>query len=252
MTTLITAVGVYTNRVITTIAKHKPDKVILLTTKKTNKEYTDAWNKHTIKAAQEISEKLKIFYNNNKLTIKQIDLGDFQECLSFILNNSKSEKILIDITSARKTFEIAAITAGILMDNIKCVYTPAKNPQMPEEYLEKQVQDEGVEGIEILTPKIELEEMKENMTQKILEAINKMNGTSETFVNIMREMNMQTTKSNVIRFSKIINKLEKHGCLTTKRNGREKRVKITPLGKTITELKNHPQEDSPSQTSQQE
>jgi predicted transcriptional regulator len=237
MVVLIASVGVYKNRVLSCIAKFKPEKVYLLVTKATDTEYTGVWRKTTEKHAKNILKKISLFYDKEAVKIIDMDLGNFDECLSFLVSKvSDYDDVIIDITSSRKSFEIAAITAGILFSNASCVYIPPKNPQVPEDYSSKVIQDSGVEPVSIFTPKINFNELKAGVLNDILKTINSLGGKSETFIKIMREMGWEETRSNVIRFSKFLNRLEKYGCVRTEREGRKKSVVLTPLGQVISKL----------------
>ncbi|MBR9679297.1 MAG: hypothetical protein GON13_03445 [Nanoarchaeota archaeon] len=236
MVVLVAPVGVYKNRVLSSIARFKPEKVFLIITKTTDSEYTGAWRKTTKKFADEIIEKISLFYDKNSIEVVDMDLGDFDECFSFLLNLASNNELLIDITSSRKAFEIAAITSGILFKSVSCVYIPPKNPQVPEDYAVKVVEDGGVEPVSIFMPKIDFNELRAGVLNDILTKLKDLGGVSETFVKIMRGMGWEESRSNVIRFSKFLNRLEKYGCVKTVRNGREKKVELTPLGKVISKL----------------
>ena len=236
MVVLVAPVGVYKNRVLSSIAKFKPEKIFLIITKATDSEYTGTWRNTTKKFADEIIEKIGLFYDRSAITVVDMDLGDFDECFSFLLNLASSNELLIDITSSRKAFEIAAITSGILFKSVSCVYIPPKNPQVPSDYASKVVEDVGVEPVSVFTPKIDVNELRVGVLHDILLTLQGLGGESDTFVSIMREMGWEESRSNVIRFSKFLNRLEKYGCVRTERSGRKKSVELTPLGKVISKL----------------
>jgi hypothetical protein len=237
MVVLVAPVGVYVGRVLSSIARFKPEQIYLLVTKATDTEYTGVWRKTTKKFAKEVMNKIGLFYDKESIIVVDMDLGDFDGCFSFLLElASRNEDLLIDITSSRKAFEIAAITTGILFGNVSCVYIPPKNPLVPEDYPKKIINDKGVEPISIFTPKIDFKELSSGILNDILKTISALGGESETFVRIMRKMGWEETRSNVIRFSKFLNRLEKYGCVRTERFGRKKKVELTPLGKVISKL----------------
>jgi hypothetical protein len=237
MVVLVAGVGVYVGRVLSCIARFKPEKIYLLVTKATDTEYTGVWRKTTRKHAKEIINKIGLFYDKKSIEVVDMDLGDFDESFAFLLGvASGTEKVIVDITSSRKAFEIAAITTGILFNNVSCVYIPPKNPQVPEDYPKKVVNDKGVEPINIFTPKIDFNELSSGVLNDILKTLNTLGGRSETYVKIMRKMGWGESRSNVIRFSKFLNRLEKYGCVRTERTGRKKKVELTPLGSSISKL----------------
>ncbi len=237
MSVLICPVGAYAGRVVSGIAKLKPEKIYLLLSKKTDSEYSSAWSSTTKKFADIIVGKIGLFYDSNSIARVELDMGDFDECLNFLLGiASKNSEVLIDITSARRSFEIAATTVGILFSGVSCVYTPPKNPLLPDDYSSKVIEDSGRGTVMISTPKIDFNELKSGILYDIIKTISAAGGKSDTYVEIMRKMGWDESRSNVIRFSKFLNRLEKYGCVQTKRSGRKKSVSLTELGRAVSKL----------------
>jgi hypothetical protein len=47
---------------------------------------------------------------------------------------------------------------------------------------------------------------------------------------------MENNKGNMIKMSKLLNKLHRYGCLSTVKEGRVKKIKLTLIGSSVSEV----------------
>jgi chemotaxis protein histidine kinase CheA len=252
MKVLIAPVGLYINRVLKTIATIKPDKVYICVAKlgkEPQNEYQKAlyekWERITKKFSSLIADKIKVFYRRKDVYVLQIDTDDyllsFKDILSLILSLEKEcgkeIEVYFDITSATTALKTALITLSIFLHNAVCIYTHANKPLLPEEYPKRVIKDEGGETITIPTPKIDFSELEEGELKSILVAIKtKFKGEAKALTDVLSELNMEVNRANMIKISKLVDKLERYGCVVTKKSGRWKEVKLTMIGSCIADV----------------
>jgi hypothetical protein len=252
MKVLIAPVGLYINRVLKTIATVKPDKIYLYTAKlgkKPRDEYQkmlyEKWERVTKKFSNSIVNRIRVFYRKKDVYVLQIDTDDyllsFKDVLSLILSlkkeYGKETKFYLDITSATTALKTALITLSIFLPNVTCVYTHADKPLLPEEYPERVIKDEGEETVIIPTPKIDFSELEEGELKDILVTLKtRFEGEAKALTDILCELNMEINRANMIKISKLVDKLERYGCVTTKKSGRWKEAKLTMVGDCIADV----------------
>jgi hypothetical protein len=250
MKVLIAPVGIYIGRVMKGIASLKPDLIYLCVqkpVKEAESEYKKnlyiKWMNTTKKLAEDIVQKIKVFYSEDKIKILELDirtddyLSIYKDLLQLILSFKLDTEVYIDTTSTTYPFRIACITLSIFLKNVQVIYTPAKRPLPPDEYNKIEIQDEGTEPIIIPSPKIDFTELQNGDLKNILVTINKrFNGTVPSVTDLLLEMGMQNNKGNMIKMSKLLNKLHRYGCLSTVKEGRVKKIKLTMIGSSISEV----------------
>ncbi len=238
MKILLSPVGIYVGRVLKGISKTKPDKIYLFVSKREeDSDYTKEWSVATEMYAKDIMKRISLFYGRSDIKVVSEKLGNYSRMLKIMINlviKHKDAEFLIDITSARRGFEMAAITLGMFFTNVRCFYIPPKEPLMPSDYSRKVIKDEGGEPETITTPKVDFSELQKRPLKDILVVLSlDLKGRSDKFIALLRALKWDETRSNVIRLSKMIKKLENYGCVRTKRFGREKSVELTLLGESL-------------------
>ena len=250
MKVLITPIGIYIGRVMKGIATIKPDLIYLCVQKPVKEAKTEykknlyiKWMNTTKRLAQDVIRKIKVFYSEDKIKILELDirtddyLSIYRDLLQLILSFPKDTEVYIDTTSTTYPFRIACTTLSIFLKNVQVIYTPAKRPLPPDEYKKEVIQDEGTEPIIIPSPKIDFTELQTGILKDILVTINKrFNGTAPSVTDLMLELGMQTNKGNMIKMSKLLNKLQRYGCLSTIKEGRVKKIKLTMIGSSVSEV----------------
>lgn len=248
MKILISPIGIYFNRVIKGIATIKPD-IVYLCTMEHVKEVKDSfhsklyekWENATERYAKKIIKKLRVFYDDEKIHILRINIDDylsaFKDLLKLILSFDPNAEVFIDTTSTTHAFKIASITLSIYLKNVKCIYTPALKPLPPEEYKEESVEDKGLTTRIIFTPKIDFSELQTGMLKDILITMNsRFNGKVPSVTDLLMELGLPNDKGNMIKMTKLLKKLENYGCITTKKEGRLKKVNLTVIGSSLSEV----------------
>jgi len=248
MKILISPIGIYVNRVIKGIATIKPD-VVYLCTMEHVKEVQDSfhselykkWESVTEGYAKKIIKKLRVFYDDEKVHILQVNIDDylsaFKDLLKLILSFEPNTEVFIDTTSTTHAFKTASITLSIYLKNVKCIYTPALKPLFPEEYKRESIGDEGLTTRIISTPKIDFSELQTGMLKDILIAMNsRFNGKVPSVTDLLMDLGLPNDKGNMIKMTKLLKKLENYGCVTTKKEGRLKKVNLTVIGSSLSEV----------------
>jgi hypothetical protein len=243
MKILVTSVGIYVGRVLKGVSRIKPDRIYLFTSmKEKENDYTKEWSKATTKYARQITDKVSFFYKKSDIKVVQGELGSYSKMLKTMMDlvsKNRGAEFWIDVTSARRGFEMAAIGVGMFFDNVNCFYTPPNKPLMPSDYSNKVIEDEGGEPETLMTPRVDFSELQRGPLREILIVLgSNFKGKSDTFVAILKALDWEETRSNVIRFSKMMKKLEIYGCVKTQRRGREKSVELTPLGESLASVLN--------------
>ncbi len=249
MKILVTPVGIYIGRVIRGIATIKPDKIYLCVQKSPKKEElklpTSArhvkWMNTTRKHAKKIMKKLDIMYGKDNIKIIEIDIDDylsiFKDLLQLILSFKPDTEVYIDTTSTTYPFRVATITLSIFLKNVKFIYIPASKPPHPEDYSRQRVTDKGLPPRIIPAPKIDFTELQSGILKDILVKINtKFSGKAPSVTDLLLELGLENDKGNMIKMSKYLKKLESYGCLTTVKEGRMKKIHLTMIGSSISEV----------------
>ena len=250
MKVLITPIGIYVGRVMKGIATIKPDLIYLCVQKPVKEAETEykknlynKWMSTTKKMAEDLIQKIKVFYSTDKIKILELDirtddyLSIYKDLLQLILSLKSDTEVYIDTTSTTYQFRIACITLSIFLKNVQVIYTPAKRPLPPEEYKRESIQDEGTEPIIIPSPKLDFSELQTGILKDILVKINKrFNGTVPSVTDLLLELGMENNKGSMIKMSKLLNKLHRYGCLSTVKEGRVKKIKLTMIGSSISEV----------------
>ena len=249
MKILITPVGIYIGRVIRGIATIKPDKIYLCVQKSPKKEELKLpasarhvkWMNTTKNHAKKIMKKLDIMYGKNNIKIIEIDinyyLSIFRDLLQLILSFPRDTEVYIDTTSTTYPFRVATITLSIFLQNVKFIYTPASEPGYPEDYSKQKVIDKGLPPRVIPSPKIDFTELQTGILKDILVTINtKFGGKSPSVTDLLLKLGLENDKGNMIKMSKYLKKLESYGCLTTVKEGRMKKIQLTMIGSSISEV----------------
>ncbi len=250
MKVLIAPIGIYVGRVMKGIATLKPDLIYLCVQKpvkevesEDKKNLYTKWMNTTKKLAQDVIQKIKVFYSEDKIKILELDiktddyLSIYRDLLQLILSFSSDVEVYIDTTSTTYPFRVACTTLSIFLKNVQVIYTPAKNPMPPEEYKKEVIQDEGTEPIIIPSPKIDFTELQAGILKDILVTVNKrFNGTVPSVTDLLIELGMQNNKGSMIKMSKLLNKLQRYGCLSTVKEGRVKKIKLTMIGSSVSEV----------------
>lgn len=247
MKVLISPVGIYIGRVMKGIATVKPDIIYLCVQKpkKVEDEYKkklfESWTSTTKKYAKKITKKLDVIYEKDKIRTLEIDIDDylsiFRDLLRLVLSFDPTTEVYIDTTSTTYPFRMATTALCTFQKNIKFMYTPASKPKLPEQY-EKEVRtDKGLTPRIIPSPKIDFSELQTGILKDILVTINKrFEGKAPSVTDLLLELNMEDNKGNMIKMSKLLKKLERYGCVTTKKKGRSKEIKLTMIGSSISEV----------------
>jgi len=249
MKILVTPVGIYIGRVFRGIATIKPDKIYLCVQKSPNKEDLKLpaserhikWMNTTRKHARKIMEKLDIMYEKKDIKIIEIDTDDylsiFKDLLQLILSFPKGTDVYIDTTSTTYPFRVATITLSIFLNNVKSIYTPASSPSHPEDYSRQKITDKGLPPRIIPSPKIDFTELQSGILKDILVKINmRFKGKVPSVTDLLVELGLENDKANMIKMSKHLKKLESYGCLMTVKEGRMKRIQLTMIGSSISEV----------------
>ncbi len=250
MKVLITPIGIYIGRVMKGIATIKPDLIYLCIQKPVKEAETEykknlyiKWMNTTKKLAQDVIQKIKVFYPEDKIKILELDirtddyLSIYKDLLQLILSFKPDTEVFIDTTSTTYPFRIACTTLSIFLKNVQVIYTPAKRPPPPEEYKREIIQDEGTEPIIIPSPKIDFSELQTGILKDILVKINtRFDGAVPSVTDLMLELGMENNKGNMIKMSKLLNKLHRYGCLSTIKEGRVKKIKLTLIGSSVSEV----------------
>jgi len=248
MKILISPIGIYFNRVIKGIANIKPDIVYLCTMEHVKEvkddfhsKLYDKWETATERYAKKIIKKLRVFYDDEKIHILRVNIDDylsaFKDLLKLILSFDVNTEVFIDTTSTTHAFKIASITLSIYLKNVKCIYTPAQKPLFPEEYKKESIKDEGLSTRIISTPKIDFSELQTGMLKDILITMNtRFNGKVPSVTDLLMGLDLPNNKGNMIKMTKLLKKLENYGCVTTRKEGRLKKVNLTVIGSSLSEV----------------
>jgi len=237
-------------RVMKGIATLKPDLIYLCIQKPVKEAETPykknlyiKWMNTTKKLAQDVVQKIKVFYSEDKIKILELDirsddyLSIYKDLLQLILSFKPDTEVYIDTTSTTYPFRIACITLSIFLKNVQVIYTPAKRPMPPEEYKRELIHDEGTEPIIIPAPKIDFTELQSGILKDILVKINtRFKGAVPSVTDLLLELGMENNKGNMIKMSKLLNKLHRYGCLSTVKEGRVKKIKLTMIGSSVSEV----------------
>jgi hypothetical protein len=232
------------------IATVKPDLIYLCVqnpVKEVGNEYRrnlyNKWMKTTKKYAKRIIDKIKVFYDEDKIKILELDirtddyLSIYRDLLQLILSFKPEDEVYIDTTSTTYPFKVACTTLAIFLKNIRIIYTPAKRPIPPEEYKKEVINDEGTTPIIIPSPKIDFTELQTGILKDILVTINtRFKGEVPSVTDLLLELGLENNKGNMIKISKLLNKLQRYGCLSTIKEGRVKKVKLTMIGSSVSEV----------------
>jgi len=104
-------------------------------------------------------------------------------------------------------------------------------------YKKEVIHDEGAEPIIIPSPKIDFTELQSGILKDILVKINtRFKGTVPSVTDLLLELGMENNKGNMIKMSKLLNKLHRYGCLSTEKEGRVKKIKLTMIGSSVSEV----------------
>jgi predicted transcriptional regulator len=248
MRVLITPIGIYLGRVMKGIATIKPDLIYICTQKPVERELNEyqkilynKWIKVTRKFSKNIVKKLSILYGEKYIKTIEIDIDDylstFKGLLRLVSSFDNTTEIYLDNTSTTYPFRVAALTLSIFFKNVKVVFTPASKPRMPEDYDRSRKEDKGLETRIIPTPKIDFSEIQTGLLKDILVKISaRFKGKAPSVTDLLLELGMTNEKGNMIKISKLLDKLERYGCITTKKEGRIKKVELTMIGTSIAEV----------------
>jgi len=248
MKILISPIGIYVNRVMKGIATVKPDIVYLCTMEHVKEvkdgfqsKLYDKWEAITEKYAKQIIKKLRVFYDGEKIQILQVNIDDylsaFKDLFKLILSFDPNTEVFIDTTSTTHDFKIASITLSIYLKNVKCIYTPSFKPLFPEEYKKESIEDKGMTTKIISTPKIDFSELQIGILKDILIAMKtRFNGEVPSVTDLLMQLDMSNDKGNMIKMTKLLKKLENYGCITTKKEGRIKKINLTLIGSSLSEV----------------
>jgi len=249
MKILVTPVGIYIGRVIRGIATIKPDKIYLCVQKSPKKEELKLpasarhvnWMNTTRNHAKKIMKKLDIMYGKENIKILEIDIDDylsiFKDLLRLVLSFGSNTEVYIDTTSTTYPFRVATITLSIFLKNVKFIYTPASRPAYPEDYSKQKITDQGLPPRIIPSPKIDFTELQTGILKDILVKINtRFNGKVPSVTDLLLELGMENDKGNMIKMTKHLKKLESYGCLSTVKEGRMKKIQLTMIGSSISEV----------------
>jgi len=55
---------------------------------------------------------------------------------------------------------------------------------------------------------------------------------------LLLELELENEKGNMIMIGKLLDKLERYGCITTKKEGKIKKIELTMIGNVIAEIIN--------------
>jgi len=248
MKILITPIGAYVGRVMKGIATIKPDIIYLCIEKPAEKELSDyhrnlrkKWVNTTRAYSKNLIKKLSVLYGKENIRNIEIDIEDylstFQELLKLSLSFKSDTEIYIDTTSTTHPFRMASMNLSIFLKNVKIIYTPASRPKPPESYGKEIVKDPGMEPKIIPSPKIDFSELQTGILKDILVTINsKFKGKAPSVTDLLLELGLTNEKGNMIKISKLLGKLERYGCIDTKKEGRIKTVNLTLIGSSISEV----------------
>ena len=248
MKILITPTGTYIGRVMKGIATLKPDIIYLCVQKPPEREVDEYhkvfFNKYvsaTKKYSKIIMKKLDVLYGKENVKIVEIDIEDylsiFRDLLKLALSFKHDTEIYMDTTSTTYTFRLAAISLSIFLKNVKVFYTPASRPKLPEAYEKERMTDPGLAPRIIPSPKIDFSELQTGILKDILVTINsRFKGKAPSVTDLLLELGLTNEKGNMIKISKLLDKLESYGCITTLKEGRLKKVHLTLIGSSISEV----------------
>ncbi len=64
----------------------------------------------------------------------------------------------------------------------------------------------------------------------------RFNGEVPSVTDLLMELGLPNDKGNMIKMTKLLKKLENYGCVTTKKEGRLKKVNLTVIGSSLSEV----------------
>jgi predicted transcriptional regulator len=64
----------------------------------------------------------------------------------------------------------------------------------------------------------------------------RFNGEVPSVTDLLMQLDMSNDKGNMIKMTKLLKKLENYGCITTKKEGRIKKINLTLIGSSLSEV----------------
>jgi predicted transcriptional regulator len=254
MKVIISGMGMYVGRIIKGVKTIKPDIVYLCVQKPQKRKLEDyqtdsriswlrysMWEKVMRTNAKKIAKKLESVYEKKDIRIVEIDIDDyltaFEDLLKLVLSFKPDTKIYIDATVPAFPYRAAAITLAILFKNVDFIYTPGSEPSRPTDYSKEAVMDKGLTSRIMPAPKVDFSEIQTGVFKDILVKINtRFKGEAPSVTDLVLELGMTNEKGNMIKMSKLLDKLERYGCIKTKKEGRLKKVELTMIGSSISNV----------------
>ncbi len=251
MKVLISGMGMYIGRMIKGIKTIKPDIIYLCVQKPQKRKLEDyqkdsrnswlrysMWEKAMRGSAKKIAKKLESVYERGDIKIVEIDIDDylasFEDLLKLVLSFEPDTEIYLDATIPAFPYRAAVITLAILFKNVEFIYTPAATPSMPQHYSKEAVMDKGLASRIMPAPKVDFSEIQTGILKDILIKINtRFGGKAPSVTDLVLELGMTNEKGNMIKMSKLLDKLERYGCIRTEKKGRLKKIKLTMIGSSI-------------------
>lgn len=238
---LLTPVGFYLNRMLHGISTIKPDKIILIISKDKN------WMDFQQEALSQLKTKLEVpWVRTNALTTEEWEsLSDYEKCASNFLKTIEKIKsgdpnaqIFVDITSATRFFNIAAVNTAMLHKNVTLLYTPRSKSKSYRDLNVEDRDDWGKESMIIRLPYVPaLEKFEKNLLMKsIILALYRMGGKAFSLKDLCKRFQGRSSSNMLIKISRYISVLEEFGFVQTFRSGRRKTVELTSIGKVLADV----------------
>ena len=248
MKVLITPIGAYLGRLMNGISTIKPDVIYICIQKSSEKvnemkQAYNRWHKYNVKSLKVLVKNLKVLYEEKNIKTIELDLDNylsiFKLIAKLILSLDENTEIFIDITSTSYSFRVAALSLSIFFKNLKIIYVPPSKIRIPEDFNKERIKDRGLEPTIVPTPKIDFSEIQTGTLRDILIKINTaFKGKVPSVTDLLVELGLNNEKGNMIMIGKLLDKLERYGCITTKKEGRIKKIELTVMGSSIAEVLN--------------
>ncbi|MBN3037380.1 MAG: hypothetical protein JW834_02950 [Candidatus Diapherotrites archaeon] len=235
MRTLIVAQGLETNRTLAAVSINAPNKVIIIrNTNEVSKKLERDVEKHVQRIKQALTKKsgFNPYPFVFEVTEIHVDFFDVPAAFAAISKTIFGEKangheVFADISSGNKTVATALFLA-CQVNHAPVTYCKAA------EYLnagDQEIAAIAKEPVFIPPLPIQLEELDWESLSKISDS-----GSVESLSQLLKSLNRETTKSELLSISRKIDRLAEFGYVEYKRRGKKKEVSITPSGRSVARL----------------
>lgn len=241
---LLTPVGFYMRRTLHGIADAKPDKIILITSQDPN------WAEFQKDLIADLKKRLEMWIQTKSLLVIEWEsLSNYEKCLRDFLKTidkikreNPDAEVFVDITSATRFFNIAAVNASMLYKKVSLVYTPRSASKSFADLNPKDKHDWGKDSLTIQLPYIPaLERFEKNPQLKsIILTLLWMGGEFSTMRNLLQNIKNDHRREmrarDLIRLSRHVAVLEEYGFVQSYRVGRRRVIKLTDIGQVLAKV----------------